>query len=195
MKLTKIQPIQLEGMGRLLRDAVVVQKNSAVSFVAAVFAVALICVTAVHYIRSSSHEAFRFGGGETLIEGASNGCEPKDIIALGDELSQDPVISEMNKKSPSLEKYPELKKAMEQFQMFVIMTKFASTTRSKPDEHMIRKTFSDMASKKEMDCTMNNFLKHIDSGPYSADEKKVYKKYATRFEELGHCIGACKGNK
>lgn len=195
MKPTKIPSIRMEGTCRLLRDSIVVQKNSAVSFVAAVFAVALVCVTAVHYIRSSSHEAFRFGGGETLVEGASNGCEPKDIIALGDELSQDPVISAMVKKRQSLEKFPELQKSMESFQMFAVMAKYASTMRSKPDEHLIRKTFSDMASKKDMDCKMNNIMKHLDGGPYSTDEKNVYKKYATRFEELGHCIGACKENK
>ena len=190
MKLIRMVPTGR--VGRLLRDSVVVQKNSTVSFVAAVFAVALICVTAVHYIRNSSHAVFRFGGGDTLVEGASNGCEPKDIVALGDELSQDPMISSMKKKPQSLEKYPELKKSMEQFGMLAIMTKFASTMRSKPDEHMIRKTFSDMASKKDMDCTMNNILKHIDSGPMLPDEKTAIKKYAARFEELGQCIGACK---
>jgi hypothetical protein len=160
----------LEKVGRILRYSVVVQKNSAVMFVAAVFAVALICVTAVHYIRSSSHEAFRFGGGETLVEGASNGCEPKDIIALGDELSNDPLISALKSDAKSLEKYPELQKSMQQFGMFTIMTKIASTMRSKPDEQMIRKTFSELASKKDMDCKMNDLLKRIDSGPYSADE-------------------------
>ena len=187
--------IGLEKVGRMLRDSVVVQKNSAVMFVTAVFAVALICVTAVHYIRSESHYAFRFGGGETLIEGASNGCEPKDIIALGDELSTDKLISSMVDKPKNLDKHPELKKSMEKFNMFTMMVKFASTMRSKPDEQMIRKTFSEMASKKDMDCKMNNLLKHIDSGPHSADEKGVYKKYATRFEEIGNCLGACKENK
>ena len=184
--------LQMEGTCRLLRDCVVVQKNSVVSFVALAFAVSLICITAVHYIRSSSHEAFRFGGGETLIEGASNGCEPKDIIELGDSLSQEPVISSLKGNNTSLEKYPELKKSMEVFGMFVMMAKAASTMRSKPDEHLIRKMFSDMASNKNLDCNMNNFLQHIDKGPYSAADTKVFKSYATRFEEIGRCIGACK---
>jgi hypothetical protein len=187
--------IGLEKVGRMLRDSVVVQKNSAVMFVTAVFVVAIICVTAAHYIRSESHYAFRFGGGETLIEGASNGCEPKDIIALGDELSSDTLISALNANPKNLDKYPELKKSMEQFNMFTMLIKMSSTMRSKPDEQMIRKTFSDMASKKELDCKMNNLLKHIDSGPHSADEKSVYKKYATRFEEIGNCLGVCKENK
>lgn len=182
-------------VGQLLRDSVVVQKNSTVSFVAAVFAVALICVTAVHYIRNSSHGVFRFGGGDTIVEGASKGCEPKDVVSLGDELSQDPMISSLKKKSPSLEKYPELQKSMQQFNMFTMMFKIASTMRSKPDEQLLRAMFSDMASKKDMDCTMNNMLKHIDSGPMSSDEKNAIKKYTTRFEEMGHCIGACKETK
>ena len=173
----------------------VVQKNSAVSFVALAFAVSIICVTAVHYIRGSSHQAFRFGGGETLIEGASNGCEPKDIIALGDSLSVEPVISTMNRKEPSLESYPELQKSMHDFKTFVMLAKASSAMRSKPDEHVIRKMFSELASKKELDCKMNNFMQHIDKGPYSAEEKRVFKTYATRFEEIGHCIGACKTNK
>jgi hypothetical protein len=185
----------LEKAGRMLRDSVVVQKNSAVMFVAAVFAVALICVTAVHYIRSSSHEAFRFGGGETLVEGASNGCEPKDLITLGDQLSNDPLISGLKSVPKSLDKYPELQRSIGQFSTFVMLTKFATTMRSKPDEQMIRKTFSDMAVEKNIDCKFNDLLKRIDSGPHSADEKGVFKKYATRFEELGNCLGVCKENK
>jgi hypothetical protein len=39
---------------------------------------------------------------------------------------------------------------------------------------------------------MNNLLKHIDSGPYSADDKLEIKKYATRFEEIGKCLGICR---
>ena len=169
-----------------------VQKNSAVSFIALAFAVSLICITAVYYIRSSSHEAFRFGGGETLIEGASNGCEPKDVIALGDSLAQEPVISSLKSNTPSLEKYPELEKSMKGFNAFAMLARLASTMRSKPDEHLIRKMFSEMASKKELDCKMNNLLKHIDAGPHSAADKKIIKSYATRFEEMGRCIGACK---
>lgn len=180
-----------------LRDLFVNQPNQGITFVAAAFAVFLICVTAVYYIRTGSHEVFRFGGGDTLVEGATNGCEPKDIIALADDLSQEPLISQMAPKegsglNVSLKKYPELKKSMEQFFMFSMLTKFSATTRSKPDEQIIRQQFADMATKKETDCKMNNLLKHINSGPYSADDAKVIKKYANRFEEIGKCLGVCK---
>ena len=154
-------------------------------------------MTAVYYIRTGSHEVFRFGGGDTLIEGATNGCEPKDIVALADDLSQEPLISQMapvegKGVAVSLDNYPELKKSMEQFMMFTMLTKFTATTRSKPDEQIIRQQFADMATKKETDCKMNNLLKHINSGPYSADDATVIKKYATRFEEIGKCLGVCK---
>ena len=180
-----------------LRDCFVTQKNQSVLFVAAVFTVFVICVSAVHYIRASSHEVFRFGGGETLIEGASNGCEPKDIIALGDELSKNTLISSIKTNegqglNVKLDKFPELKKSMEAFFMNTILFKFSSTMRSKPDEQAIRHVFSDLATKKETDCKMNNLLKHIDSGPYSADDKLQIKKYATRFDEIGKCLGICR---
>lgn len=180
-----------------LKDCFANQKNQSVLFVAAVFTVFVICVSAVHYIRASSHEVFRFGGGETLIEGASNGCEPKDIVALGDELSKNTLISSMKTKegqglNVNLDKFPELKTSMEEFFMNTILFKFASTMRSKPDEQKIRQVFSDMATKKKTDCKMNNLLKHIDSGPYSADDKLEIKKYATRFEEIGKCLGICR---
>lgn len=183
-----------------LRDCFANQKNQLILFVAALVAVSVICVTAVHYIRSSSHEAFRFGGGETLIEGATNGCEPKDIIELGDELSKNTLISSMKQDkgkglNTDLEKYPELKKSMNEFMMNTILFKFATTMRSKPDEQKIRQAFSEMATKKETDCKMNNLLKHIDSGPYSADDKLQIKKYATRFEEIGKCLGICRPEK
>jgi hypothetical protein len=188
--------LQLSSRSKL-RDLFVTQNNQIITFVAAAFAVFLICVTAVYYIRTGSHEVFRFGGGDTLIEGATNGCEPKDIIALADDLSQEPLISQMapaegKGMATSLEKYPELKKSMEQFFMFSMLTKFTATTRSKPDEQIIRQQFADMATKKETDCKMNNLLKHINSGPYSADDATVIKKYATRFEEIGKCLGICK---
>jgi hypothetical protein len=180
-----------------LRDCFVTQKNQSVLFVAAVFTVFVICVSAVHYIRASSHEVFRFGGGETLIEGASNGCEPKDVIALGDELSKNTLISSIKTNegqglNVKLDKFPELKKSMEAFFMNTILFKVSSTMRSKPDEQAIRHVFSDLATKKETDCKMNNLLKHIDSGPYSADDKLQIKKYATRFEEIGKCLGICR---
>jgi len=182
------------------KDCIVQQKNQTILFVAAIFTVCVICVTSVYYIRNQSHEVFRFGGGETLIEGATNGCEPKDIIKLADELSQDPLISDMKPAEGkglniSLDKYPELKKSMDQFFMFSLLTKFTSTMRSKPDEQKIRQQFSDMASKKETDCKMNNLMKHINSGPYSADDAATIKKYATRFEEIGNCLGICKPDK
>ena len=188
--------LQLSSRSKL-RDLFVNQNNQIITFVAAAFAVFLICVTAVYYIRTGSHEVFRFGGGDTLIEGATNGCEPKDIVALADDLSQEPLISQMagpkgKGLDTSLEKYPELKKSMEQFMKFVMLTKFTATTRSKPDEQIIRQQFADMATKKETDCKMNNLLKHINSGPYSADDATVIKKYATRFEEIGKCLGICK---
>ena len=180
-----------------LRDCFATQKNQTVLFIAAVVTVFVICVTAVHYIRASSHEVFRFGGGETLIEGATNGCEPKDIIELGDELSKNTLISSMKPKeggglNVDLKKFPELKKSMNEFFMNTMLFKFASTMRSKPDEQTIRQSFSDMATKKDTDCKMNNLLKHIDSGPYSADDKLQIKKYATRFEEIGKCLGICR---
>lgn len=184
----------------LTKDCFVDQKNQLILFVAAIFTVFTVCVTAVHYIRNQSHQMFRFGGGETLIEGATNGCEPKDIIALADELSQDTLISNMKPAegkglNVSLDKYPELKKSMEQFFTFAFLTKFTSTMRSKPDEQKIRQQFSDMATKKETDCKMNNLMKHINSGPYSADDAATIKKYATRFEEIGNCLGICKPEK
>jgi hypothetical protein len=92
----------------------------------------------------------------------------------------------------NLDKFPELKKSMEAFFMNTILFKFASTMRSTPDEQKIRQTFSDLATKKETDCKMNNLMKHIDSGPYSADDKLQIKKYATRFEEIGKCLGICR---
>ena len=118
MKLTFLQ----SSSRSKLRDLFVNQNNQIITFVAAAFAVFLICVTAVYYIRLGSHEAFRFGGGDTLIEGTTNGCEPKDIIALADDLSQEPLISQMDRPKgkgldTSLEKYPELKKSMEQFRL------------------------------------------------------------------------------
>ncbi len=184
----------------LTKDCFVDQKNQLILFVAAIFTVFTVCVTAVYYIRNQSHQMFRFGGGETLIEGATNGCEPKDIIALADELSQDTLISNMKPAegkglNVSLDKYPELKKSMEQFFTFAFLTKFTSTMRSKPDEQKIRQQFSDMATKKETDCKMNNLMKHINSGPYSADDAATIKKYATRFEEIGNCLGICKPEK
>lgn len=180
-----------------LKDCFANQKNQTVLFIAAVVTVFVICVTAFHYIRASSHEVFRFGGGETLIEGATNGCEPKDIIELGDELSKNTLISSMQTKegqglNVDLKDLPALKKAMEAFFMNTLLFKFASTMRSKPDEQKIRQVFSDMATKKETDCKMNNLLKHIDAGPYSADDKLEVKKYATRFEEIGKCLGICR---
>ena len=195
-KLTLSSFLQFSSRSKL-RDLFVNQTNQIITFVAAAFAVFLICVTAVYYIRTGSHEVFRFGGGDTLIEGATNGCEPKDIIALADDLSQEPLISQMagpkgKGLDTPLEKYPELKESMKQFFMFAMLTKFTATTRSKPDEQIIRQQFADMATKKETDCKMNNLLKHINSGPYSADDATIIKKYATRFEEIGKCLGICK---
>ena len=195
MKLTFLQ----SSSRSKLRDLFVNQPNQIITFVAGAFAVFLICVTAVYYIRTGSYEAFRFGGGDTLIEGATNGCEPKDIIALADELSQEPLISQMapaegNGMATSLEKYPELQKSMKQFMMFTMLTKLTATTRSQPAEQIIRQQFADMATKKETDCKMNNLLKHINSGPYSANDAMVIKKYATRFEEIGKCLGVCKSD-
>ena len=188
--------LQLSSRSKL-RDLFVTQNNQVITFVAAAFTVFLICVTAVYYIRTGSHTAFRFGGGDMLIEGATNGCEPKDIVALADDLSQEPLISQLSGPegkglNTSLEKYPELKESMKQFMKFSMLTKFTATMRSMPDEQIIRQQFADMATKKETDCKMNNLLKHINSGPYSADVADVIKKYATRFEEIGKCLGICK---
>ena len=95
----------------------------------------------------------RGGGGTTLDyevrEGAvGGGCEPKDIISLGDELSTDDIMSgldETKKIGAIMGKDPALKKAWDAFSLNATLFKFAATMRSKPDEQAIRKVMADGA--------------------------------------------------
>ena len=60
-----------------------------ITFASTLFLLCVFCVTVVHYMHSDARDAFRFGGGDVLREGAvGGGCEPKDIISLGDDYKQ-----------------------------------------------------------------------------------------------------------
>jgi hypothetical protein len=166
-----------------------------VYFLCLLFILCVACITATHYMRSSSHDVFRFGCGETLREGLGSGCEPKDIILLGDELASDPIMSsiEENEKIGKLlkddEELRELWGALMQFSM---MFKAASMMRSKPDEQMIRATLADMATNKA-DCKkLIEMSSKLEKSSLSVQQKDTIKKYLTKMVNMGKCIGFCK---
>jgi hypothetical protein len=166
-----------------------------ITFASSLFLLCVFCITVVHYMRSDAHDAFRFGGGDVLREGAvGGGCEPKDIISLGDDLASDPLISSMqqDKDIIALDKDPKFKDAFSEFWMNTLIIKYASTMRSKPDEQKLREIMSEGAAKKTTDCTMKNFVGTIEATSVSADTKNVLKKYATRMTDMGQCLGWCK---
>lgn len=166
-----------------------------ITVASSLFLLCVFCITVVHYMRSDAHDAFRFGGGDVLREGAvGGGCEPKDIISLGDDLAADPLISSMqpNKEISVLDKDPKFKDAFGAFWMNALIFKYAATMRSKPDEQNLRKIMSEGAAKKETDCTMKNLIGTIEATSASADTKNTIKKYATRMTNIGQCLGWCK---
>lgn len=163
------------------------------------FILCVFCVSVTHFIQNKSHGAFRFNAG-TVREGATGRgkCEPEDIIALGDALSTDPIMSgiEENKKmNEIIMKSPSnpLKDAWSNFQSFVIMPKAAATMRSKPDEQQIRRVIAEGAAKKNIDCGMFETLKkQIETTSLSAAQKNKIKKYSTEMANMGQCLGWCK---
>ena len=166
-----------------------------VYFLCLLFILCVACITATHYMRSSSHDVFRFGCGETLREGLGSGCEPKDIILLGDELASDPIMSsiEENEKIGKLlkddEKLGNLWGSLLQFSM---MFKLASMMRSKPDEQMIRASLADLATKKQ-DCNeLMDMSRNLEKSSLSVQQKDTIKKYLTKMVNMGKCIGYCK---
>jgi hypothetical protein len=169
-----------------------------ITFASTLFLLCVFCVTVVHYMRSDAHDAFRFGGGDVLREGAiGGGCEPKDIISLGDDLSSEPLISSMDEKSLEKElgpmsKDPKFKDSFQDFWMNALIFKYAATMRSKPDEQILRKIMSEGAAKKNTDCAMKNLMEKIESTSASANTKNMIKKYATRMTNIGQCLGWCK---
>ena len=166
-----------------------------ITFASTLFLLCVFCVAVVHYMRSDAHDAFRFGGGDVLREGAvGGGCEPKDIISLGDDLASDPLISSMqpNKEISVLDKDPKFKDAFGAFWSYSLIFKYAATMRSKPDEQNLRKIMSEGAAKKETDCTMKDLIGTIEATGASADTKNTIKKYATRMTNIGQCLGWCK---
>ena len=166
-----------------------------ITFASTLFLLCVFCVTVVHYMRSDAHDAFRFGGGDVMREGAvGGGCEPKDIISLGDDLASDPLISSIvpDNDINVLGKDPKFKDAFTAFLMNSLLFKIAATMRSKPDEQNIRAFVSDGATKKETDCTMKNLIGTIEATSVSANTKNTIKKYATRMTNMGQCLGWCK---
>ena len=166
-------------------------------YASSLFLLCVFCVTVVHYMRSDAHDAFRFGGEwGALREGAvGGGCEPKDIISLGDDLASDPLISSMvptitNETMKNESK--EFQDAYGAFTMNTLIFKYAATMRSKPDEQNLRKIMSEGAAKKNTDCTMKNIMGTIEASKLSADQKNTIKKYATRMTNIGQCLGWCK---
>ena len=167
-----------------------------ITFASSLFLLCVFCITVVHHMRSDAHEAFRFGGGDVLREGAvGGGCEPKDIISLGDDLASDPLISSM---VPTItnetlkNETKEFQDAYFAFNMNTLIFKYAATMRSKPDEQNLRTIMSEGAAKKNTDCTMKNIMGTIESSKLSADQKNTIKKYATRMTNIGQCLGWCK---
>ena len=151
------------------------------------FLLCVFCVSAVHFMRTDSHRAFRFAA---VREGAvGGGCEPKDIISLGDEISTNPIISglEESKKINGI-----MGKDMDMFNTNAILFKAAATLRSKPDEQAIRKIMAEGAAKKNYDCTMGGLLSRLESSALSVPQKDAIKKYATKMTNIGQCLGWCK---
>lgn len=161
------------------------------------FILCVFCVSATHVMRNESHDVFRFN---TMREGAvGGGCEPKDIIALGDRLSSDSIISgiEQNKKiSEAINKSTDnkVKSTWGDFQRFSISAKGAATMRSKPDEQMIRKIMAQGAAEKSIDCAaFTELSKSIETvAGLSAEQKTAIKKYTTEMVNMGQCLGWCK---
>jgi hypothetical protein len=182
--------------------AVAVSRIGPVQVFCLLFILCVFCVTATHIMRNDSHDVFRFnaGGGTALREGATGGgCEPKDIVALGDRLSSDSFISgiEQTKEiSNAINKSTDakIKSAWENFQQFAVMAKGAATMRSKPDEQMIRKVMAEGAAKKNIDCAaFSELTKGIETvAGLSADQKNAIKKYTTEMVNMGQCLGWCK---
>ncbi len=166
-----------------------------VYFLCLLFILCVACITATHYMRSSSHDVFRFGCGETLREGLGSGCEPKDIILLGDELAADPIMSsiEENKKIGELLKDDkDLRELWSTLMQFSMMFKAASMMRSKPDEQMIRASMAEMATKKN-DCNqVIEMSRNLEKSSLSVVQKDTIKKYLTKIINMGKCIGFCK---
>ena len=166
------------------------------------FILCVFCVSATHVMRNESHGVFRFN---TVVRegavGVRGGCEPKDIIALGDRLSSDSIISgfEQNKKiteaiNKSKSTDDKVHGAWNRFQAFVMMAKGAATMRSKPDEQALRKVMAEGAAKKDIDCAaFSNLSKSIETvAGLSAEQKNAIKKYATEMVNMGQCLGWCK---
>ena len=150
-------------------------------------------------MRSSSHDVFRFGCGETLREGLE-GCEPKDIILLGDEMATDPIMSGIEENKTILTRLAgdktgsaagPLTSAILELSMIF---RGASTMRSKPDEQMIRHMMAEFARKKDIECDrMIQVSGDIDNTTaLSVAQKDTLKKYMTKMINMGKCIGACK---
>ena len=166
-----------------------------VYFLCLLFILCVACITATHYMRSSSHDVFRFGCGETLREGLGSGCEPKDIILLGDELAADPIMSsiEENKKIGELLKDDEeLGNLWSSLLQLSMMFKAASMMRSKPDEQMIRAAVADMATQKIECAKIMEVTGKLEKSSLSVEQKDTIKKYATKMVNMGKCIGCCK---
>jgi len=163
------------------------------------FILCVFCVSATHVMRNESHDVFRFNA---VSEGAVGGrCEPKDIIAFGDRLSSDSIISgfEQNKKiteaiNKSKSTDDKVKNAWSNFQEFVMMAKGAATMRSKPDEQALRSVMAEGAARKNIDCAeFSDLSKSIESvAGLSAEQKTAIKKYATEMVNMGQCLGWCK---
>ena len=162
------------------------------------FILCVFCVSATHFIRNESHGVFRFNTG-TLREGAvgGGGCEPKDIIALGDALSTDPIISGIKENKQITEAINKSTLAAQNswssFQKFAMMAKGAATMRSKPDEQLIRQIMAQGAASKEVECALFDVLgKEIEPTSLSVEQKNRIKKYATEMANMGQCLGWCK---
>ena len=165
-----------------------IQITTPIQIASLLFLLCVFCVSAVHFMRNDSHRVFRFGG--PLREGAvGGGCEPKDIISLGDEISTNPIISGMEE---SLKINEILGKDLVMFNTNAIMFKAAATMRSKPDEQYIRKVMADGAAKKDYDCTMGGIISRLESSKLSVAQKDAIKKYATKMTNIGQCLGWCK---
>lgn len=165
------------------------------------FILCVFCVSATHVMRNESHGVFRFNTVREGAVGVRGGCEPKDIIALGDRLSSDSIISgfEQNQKiteaiykSKSTDE--KVNDAWGRFLEFVMMVKGAATMRSKPDEQALRKVMAEGAAKKNIDCAaFSNLSKSIETvAGLSAEQKNAIKKYATEIVNMGQCLGWCK---
>lgn len=171
-----------------------------VQFFCVLFILCVFCVSATYFMRTDSHNVFQFYTGKTIREGAigGGGCEPKDIIALGDALSTDPIISGLTQNKQISEviknsKSEKVKAVWNDFNKIAIMAKGAAMMRSKPDEQMIRKVMAEGAANKNIDCTkMSEDIKEIETTGLSAEQKNTIKKYTSEMVNMGQCLGWCK---